>query len=165
MEHDIDWAARVRRSGLRVTSGRVAALEYLEHHPHSSAAQVFAAIREGRPRLTVQSVHNVVNDLCEHGLLRRLSLPDSGGAFYETRTADNHHHIRCAVCGRVEDVDCAVGEAPCLVPQPGHGMPVVLAADVVFTAICADCADRAEARELLAAHDPARHGPLRPADA
>lgn len=166
MDHHIDWTAQVRRAGLRVTSGRVAALQFLQEHPHSSAAEVFAGIRAGRPSLTVQSVHNVVNDLCQHGLLRRISLPDATGAYYETRAQDNHHHIRCVVCGAVEDVDCAVGEAPCLTPAQGHGMPVLLSAEILFNAVCASCAaEDPEVLQQAGAPRPVPHAHQEPAAA
>ncbi|MBU3995269.1 MAG: transcriptional repressor, partial [Actinobacteria bacterium] len=53
-------------------------------------------------------------------------------------TADNHHHVQCIVCHRIEDVDCVVGEAPCLTPHDAHGMRV-LEASVTFRGVCAAC--------------------------
>ena len=134
------WAEQVRQLGLRATPGRIASLQYLRQHPHSTAAQVHAGIRTELPSISMQSVHNVVNDLSARGLLRRIDLPGSGGARYETNLEDNHHHMQCVVCGRLEDVECVVGHAPCLTPAEGHGMHTVLSAEVTFRAICMDCA-------------------------
>lgn len=135
---DAAWADRLRAVGLRATAGRVAALRYLEQHPHSSVAEIRDALAREIPSVSQQSVHNIAHDLTHHGLLRRIDLPDSGSSLYETRTRDNHHHVRCVVCGRIEDVDCATGAAPCLSPEHTHGMRV-LEADVTFRAVCADC--------------------------
>ncbi len=140
---EADLTDRVRRAGMRATPGRVAALDFLTAHPHCTAAEVHAGIAEQLPSLSMQSVHNVVNDLTEKGLLRRVEVP--GAARYETRTDDNHHHIRCVVCHRIEDVDCVTGEAPCLSPSGASGMPVLLSADVTFQAVCAQCVDSWEA--------------------
>lgn len=139
---------QVRGSGLRATPGRIAALDFLMSHPHSTSAEIHAGITERLPSLSMQSIHNVVNDMTEKGLLRRLDVP--GAARYETQTGDNHHHIRCVACGRLEDVDCVTGAAPCLspgglAPSTRAEMPVLLSADVTFQAICADCLETKEA--------------------
>ncbi|MDN5682767.1 Fur family transcriptional regulator [Corynebacterium glyciniphilum] len=134
------WAEQVRQLGLRATPGRVASLRYLHDHPHSTAAQVHSGISAELPTVSMQSVHNVVNDLSARGLLRRIDLPGGGAARFETNREDNHHHIQCVVCGRLEDVECVVGHAPCLTPADGHGMHTVLSAEVMFRAICTDCA-------------------------
>ena len=132
------WSELLRAAGLRVTSGRLATLQYIEAHPHSSVAQIHTALRSELASLSAQSVHNITHDLTAHGLLQRIDTPDSGSALYETRTADNHHHVQCIVCHRIEDVDCVVGAAPCLTPHDSHGMRVLEAA-VTFRGVCAAC--------------------------
>lgn len=144
---EADLTDQVRGAGMRATPGRVAALDFLTANPHCTAAEVHAGITEQLPSLSMQSVHNVVNDLTEKGLLRRVDAP--GAARYETRTDDNHHHIRCVVCHRIEDVDCVTGEAPCLSPVGATGMPVLLSADVTFQAVCAQCVGAWEASHSL----------------
>lgn len=137
--NDADRMVALKETGLRATPGRIAALRFLDAHPHSTVAQLHEGISVELPTLSMQSVHNVVNDLSARLLLRRLEVPGDGAARYETRTRDNHHHIRCVVCGRIEDVDCVVGEAPCLEPEPVEGMGTVLSAEITFRAICTDC--------------------------
>ena len=150
------WTELLRERGLRVTAGRLTALCYLENNPHSSAASVRKALRSEHPALTQQSMHNVVNDLTTAGLLRRIELPGTDSALYETRTQDNHHHVQCVNCRRVEDIDCVVGQAPCMTPDHHHGMRLLEAA-VVFRGICADCdaADRDGTGIQRTAHSPA----------
>ena len=133
-----EWSAVLRASGLRSTAGRVAALGYLADHPHSSAGDVHAGLAGALPSLTLQSVHNIAHDLTEHGLLRRVNLPDSDSSLYETRIGDNHHHVQCVICHRIEDIECVVGEAPCLSPDHTHGMRL-LEATVTFRGVCAAC--------------------------
>lgn len=140
---DAQRADRLRASGMRVTAGRVAALAHLESHPHSRVSEIHAALAQNAPSVSLQSVHNIMNDLTEHGILRRLDLPDSDGALYELEHLDNHHHVQCVACGRIEDVECATGLAPCLTPtsrQGGDGGGMrILEASVTFRGICADC--------------------------
>ena len=84
-------------------------------------------------------------DLTEIEMLRKFQPPNTP-ALYETRTTDNHHHALCIGCGRVEDVDCALGEAPCLTPSESHGMTII-AADIVFRGLCAACQQQAHAED------------------
>lgn len=127
----------LRDAGLRVTSGRVALLESLDHLPHSDAESLFRALKEHHPGLSVQSVHNILGDLTTAGIIRRIQ-PAGSPARYERRTGDNHHHIVCTGCGAISDVDCVVGEAPCLVPSQTHGF-AVQQAEVTFWGLCAEC--------------------------
>ena len=136
--HAHDWAQLLRGRGLRATAQRMAVLEFLHDHPHSDAETVFQAIRPALPTVSLQAVHLIVQDLSGKDLIRRISLPDSASARYETRIEDNHHHIQCIHCGRIKDVDCVVGHAPCLEPDDTHGMRII-EASIVFRGICQDC--------------------------
>lgn len=128
----------LRRAGLRVTAQRVAVLDSLALHPHASVDKLHADVQDRIPGIALQTVHGIVNDLTASGLAQRVSLPGATSALYEVAAQDNHHHVQCVVCGRVEDVPCAVGEAPCLHPSHDHGMRV-LEASVTFRAICPEC--------------------------
>lgn len=153
------WEEQLRAAGLRVTQGRTATLGYLAMHPHSSAADIFDALGKQLPSLSLQSVHNIANDLSEHGILRRVDLPDSGSALYELYSADNHHHVQCVHCHRIEDVSCAVGEAPCMLPHSSNSMRII-EASVTYRGICASC--EARHKETVAAPQPAKRKSLTP---
>jgi len=129
---------RLRGAGLRVTAQRVAVLDALATHPHAPAEALHAGVRERVPGIALPTVHGIVNDLTAAGIVRRVSLPDIGRALYELHMDDNHHHVQCIECGRVEDVACAIGEAPCLHPSHDHGMRII-EASVTYRAICSEC--------------------------
>lgn len=133
-----DWAQTLRAKGLRATTQRIAVLDFLHHHPHTDAESVFQGVRVNLPTISLQAVHLIVQDLSTEGLIRRISPPDSSSARYETRIHDNHHHVQCIGCGRIEDVDCVLGHAPCLDPSHTHGMRII-EASIVFRGICQDC--------------------------
>ncbi|MCC9195718.1 Fur family transcriptional regulator [Arthrobacter sp. zg-Y820] len=135
------WTGALRAHGRRVTKQRLAVLNAVERLPHSVADDVAAAVRGELPDISLQSVYVVLADLTDIGLLRKIEPPHSP-ARYETRVDDNHHHAICTECGRIEDVDCAVGHAPCLTPDNTHGMTIQIA-DVLYRGICADCAAKA----------------------
>ena len=135
------WTGELRAHGRRVTKQRLAVLAAVERLPHAVADDVAASVRGELPDISLQSVYVVLADLTELGLVRKIEPPHSP-ARYETRVDDNHHHAICTGCGRIEDVDCAVGHAPCLTPENTHGMSIQIA-DVLYRGICADCAAKA----------------------
>ncbi|MDF0491433.1 Fur family transcriptional regulator [Sphingomonas sp. H39-1-10] len=140
-----DWLHTLRAKGLRATAQRVAVLGFLHHHPHSDAEAIYQAVRPSLPTISVQAIHLIVQDLSRQGLIRRISLPDSASARYETRIEDNHHHIQCVQCGRIEDIDCVVGHAPCIEPSDTHGMRIV-EASIIFRGICHACDSSSQQR-------------------
>ncbi len=131
------WTQELRAHGRRVTKQRLAVLSAVHHNPHATADAIVASVRDELPTITMQSIYVVLADLTSIDMLRKFEPPGTP-ALYETRTGDNHHHAFCIRCLRVEDVDCAVGEAPCLIPSEHHGMTFI-SADVLYRGICADC--------------------------
>jgi Fur family ferric uptake transcriptional regulator len=127
----------LRAAGLRVTSPRIAVLEAVVARPHSDADTVAATVRDALGSVSTQAVYDVLRACERAGILRRIE-PAGSSARYETRIGDNHHHLVCRSCGAVADVDCAVGEAPCLDPSDAHGF-VVDEAEVVFWGLCPTC--------------------------
>lgn len=127
----------LRDRGLRVTAQRLAVLDALGSHGHLDADEVLRRVRGSLPTVSVQAVYDVLHALTDAGLLRRIE-PAGHPARYERRVGDNHHHVVCRGCGAVDDVDCAVGHAPCLVPSSTSGFAVETA-EVTFWGLCPAC--------------------------
>lgn len=127
----------LRRHGLQVTAQRVAVLAAVADHPHATADVVAEAVRDEIGTISRQAVYNVLGALVEAGLLRRIQ-PAGSPARFEDRVGDNHHHLICRSCGRMVDVDCAVGARPCLEAADDRGFEID-EAEVVFWGRCPDC--------------------------
>jgi Fur family ferric uptake transcriptional regulator len=130
---------RLRAAGLRVTAPRVAVLDALARHPHARADIVGDLARRRLGSLSRQATYDILDALVSAGIARRFA-PAGGPARYETRVSDNHHHLVCRDCGAVVDVDCAVGEAPCLEPSDAAGYALD-EAEVTYWGRCPDCRD------------------------
>jgi Fe2+ or Zn2+ uptake regulation protein len=128
----------LRAAGLRVTMPRQLVLTWLAMHPHSTAEEIGAGVREQYGSLSFQAIYGVLTACTEAGLLRRIE-PAGHPARYERRVRDNHHHIVCRGCGRTEDVDRVVGDRRCLEPADEHGFAID-EAEVVFWGLCPACA-------------------------
>lgn len=133
-----ELADQLRTAQLRVTRPRVAVLEAVHSHPHADTETIFGAVRAGLPEVSRQAVYDVLHALTAAGLVRRIQ-PSGSVARYESRVGDNHHHVVCRSCGVIGDVDCAVGDAPCLTPSDHNGF-VLDEAEVVYWGLCPDCA-------------------------
>lgn len=149
-----DYAELLRSADLRVTRPRVAVLEAVGGHPHADTDTIFSAVRDALPDVSRQAVYDVLSVLTTVGLVRKIQ-PSGSVARYESRVGDNHHHVVCRSCGVIADVDCAVGDAPCLVPFDPVGSLdgfVVDEAEVVYWGICPDCAASEVSQEISRSH-------------
>jgi Fur family transcriptional regulator, stress-responsive regulator len=133
-----DYAEQLRTADLRVTRPRVAVLEAVHAHPHADTEKIFGAVRSALPEVSRQAVYDVLNALTAVGLVRRIQ-PSGSVARYESRVNDNHHHVVCRSCGVIADVDCAVGETPCLTASDDLGFTID-EAEVIYWGLCPDCA-------------------------
>ncbi|WP_431232002.1 Fur family transcriptional regulator [Mycolicibacterium psychrotolerans] len=132
-----DLSDQLRTAQLRVTRPRLAVLDAVHTHPHADTDTIFGAVRTGLPDVSRQAVYDVLHALTAAGLVRRIQ-PSGSVARYEARVGDNHHHVVCRSCGVIGDVDCAVGEAPCLTPSEHNGF-VLDEAEVIYWGLCPDC--------------------------
>jgi Fe2+ or Zn2+ uptake regulation protein len=129
--------SQLRAAGLRVTRPRLAVMTVLGEHPHADTHTIISLVRQHLGEVSHQAVYDVLQALTTAGLLRRIQ-PLGSVARYESRVDDNHHHVVCRSCGAVADVDCAVGERPCLVPSIDHAFEID-EAEVIYWGTCPDC--------------------------
>jgi Fur family ferric uptake transcriptional regulator len=127
----------LRGAALRVTRPRVAVLGAVHAHPHADTEAILRATRADLPEVSHQTVYDALRALTAAGLVRRIQ-PAGSVARYEARVGDNHHHVVCRSCGVIADVDCAVGDAPCLTASDDRGF-LIDEAEVVYWGLCHSC--------------------------
>ncbi len=137
VEVPADGAALLRSHGLQVTAQRLAVLRAVSERPHSTADDIDKAVRSELGTISRQAVYDALAALTDKSLLRRIQ-PAGSPARYEDRVGDNHHHLICRTCNRMVDVDCAVGETPCLTAADDAGYEID-EAEVVYWGRCPDC--------------------------
>lgn len=120
-----------------MTPQRLAVVKAVSDQPHVTAETVTEAVRGDIGSISVQAVYDALATLTESGLLRRIQ-PAGSPARYEARIGDNHHHLICRVCDRMVDVDCAVGEAPCLTAANDLGYEID-EAEIIYWGRCPEC--------------------------
>jgi Fur family transcriptional regulator, stress-responsive regulator len=127
----------LRAAGLRVTQQRVAVLDAVRRLPHADTESLIGAVRAEHGEVSHQAVYDVLRALTEARLVRKIQ-PLGTVARYEARVGDNHHHVVCRSCGAIADVDCAVGDTPCLTASDANGF-VIDEAEVIYWGRCPDC--------------------------
>ncbi len=135
-----DSADLLRRHGVQRTAQRLAVLAAVSRRPHSAADDIASAVRTDIGVISRQAVYDALAVLTDKGLIRRIQ-PARSPARYEDRTGDNHHHLICRLCDRMVDVDCAVGDAPCLTPADDSGYEID-EAEVIYWGRCPKCLDQ-----------------------
>jgi len=132
-----DPAAVLRERGVQVTAQRLATLRAVNGRPHSTADAIAEDVRADIGAISRQAVYDALGLLVEKGLIRRIQ-PARSPALYEDRVGDNHHHLICRTCGRTVDVECAVGETPCLTAADDSGFQID-EAEVIYWGTCPEC--------------------------
>lgn len=133
-----DLQQMLRSAALRVTRPRLAVLHAVNAHPHADTDSIIGAVKGDCPQVSRQAVYDSLHRLSAAGLVRLIQ-PTGSVARYECRVGDNHHHMVCRSCAVITDVDCAVGEAPCLTASDDHGFTID-EAEVTYWGLCPDCA-------------------------
>jgi Fur family ferric uptake transcriptional regulator len=129
--------ALLRRHGLQVTAQRLAVLRAVSVRPHSTADDIYKVVRDEIGAISRQAVYDALAALGGKGLIRRIQ-PAGSPARYEDRVGDNHHHLICRTCSRMVDVDCAVGDTPCLTAADDLDYEVD-EAEVIYWGRCPEC--------------------------
>ena len=140
-EASVDNDALLRRHGLQVTAQRLAVLRAMSDRPHSTADDIYTTVRAEIGAISRQAVYDALAALTDKGLLRRIQ-PARSPARYENRVGDNHHHLICRTCNRMVDVDCAVGDTPCLTAADDSGYEID-EAEVIYWGRCPACVSAA----------------------
>ena len=138
----VDAAALLRQQGFKVTAQRLAVLRAVSGRPHLTADDLVEVVRADIGAISLRAVYDAVGVLADMGLVRRIQ-PAGSAARYEDRVGDNHHHLICRACGRMVDVDCAVGVMPCLTAADDAGYEID-EAEVIYWGHCPTCQQAAE---------------------
>ena len=134
---DLSVEDQLREQGLNVTAQRIAIMNGVTAHPHSTAEDILDVVRSEIGSISKQAVYDSLSVLADKGLIRRIQ-PAGSAARFEDRVGDNHHHLICRGCSVMFDIDCAVGDTPCLIADEDHGFQID-EAEVIYWGHCPAC--------------------------
>ncbi len=140
----------LRQHGVQVTAQRLAIMRAVSSHPHATADELTEVVRTFIGSISRQAVYDTLGVLVDKNLIRRIQ-PAGSAARYEDRVGDNHHHLICRSCGTTVDIDCAVGDVPCLTADDDHGFEID-EAEVIYWGRCTSCRNTATANSAPPTH-------------
>ena len=127
----------LRAEGLRLTHQRlevVLAVAGSDEHP--DVEQVYRAVRERVPTISLDTVYRTLGTLSDLGLVRR-GTPTPGPMRYDANTT-HHHHFVCTRCGLVRDVDDGKLDAV-WAPRTTAALGTVESIEVQLRGVCTHC--------------------------
>src|SRR5271165_3575617 len=148
----------LREKGVRLTRQRELLLELIDKTgEHLDAERLFQLAKEQDPKLNRVTVYRTLKLLKEGGLVDELDLMHQAGEqhFYETRLKQEHAHVICLGCGKVEEFFGEPLQGLRRQIETHFGFQIVLARTEVG-GYCSHCqALRKREMEDAAAHAPA----------
>ncbi len=139
-----EFVARCRKRGIAVTPQRLAVIQALlasENHP--STDEICAAVRRKHPHVSLATVHRILNEFCEAGEARKVTLLHDVARY--DGNVEPHHHVVCVRCKRVHDIEMPDVEK-LLEGTPSLGQFALLRCSLEIEALCKRC-QIAEKRE------------------
>lgn len=125
-----------RERGLKVTPQRQSIFRVLHGTgTHPTAEAVHAEVSAGMPTISLRAVYQTLNDLAAMGEIQAIDV-GTGSVRFDPHV-EEHHHLVCERCGRVQDLDADF---------PGVTLPAdnpfgfrVTATEIVFRGLCREC--------------------------
>ncbi len=136
----------------RLTRQRKVILEELRKvSSHPTAAGVFALVRRRLPNISLGTVYRNLDLMARSGMIRKLEFSGTVARF--DGNTEEHDHLRCLACGRVDDLPGPRLELPegkladCLGYQVlGHKLELV--------GLCPECRRRAASETAASGAEP-----------
>ena len=117
---------------------RTTVLETLQQaNNNPTAEELFLMVKQTLPKISLATVYRNLNQLADHGMIYKITLANEPDRF--DATLEEHYHIRCGSCGRVEDVFSPIKQdfSKVVFEQTSF---TLTGCDVLLQGICADCA-------------------------
>ena len=130
---------------IRMTESRKAILTALGGtKTHPTADEVYSLVRAKLPKVSLGTVYRNLDLLAKHGLIRTLGT--AGEQRRYDGMLDDHHHILCEVCGRMDDIDLGDSQRLEELIVDGRGYEVH-GYTLCFVGVCRECAGNGKNHE------------------
>lgn len=128
----------LRKSGLRATPGRLAVLYILEKETRPLSAQDI--IEEVGEKMDQATVYRILGILKRKDLIRQIDLRHNHAHYELIGGSEEHHHLICKACGRIEDVKkCDIEETHDIILKRSKKFEKVFQHSLEFYGICKAC--------------------------
>ncbi len=101
------WQAELRARGYRLTPQRELVLQAVGRLGHATPEEISTEVRQSSQAVNISTVYRTLELLEELGLVTHAHL-GHGAPTYHVATDDDHVHLVCRDCGRVDEVSPTV---------------------------------------------------------
>jgi Fur family ferric uptake transcriptional regulator len=104
----IDYKKILHDADLKITPARISVLSFLEHTNQPLAVDtIFDHLKDEHDEADRATIYRIVETFALKGIVKRLELNE--GKYRYELAGEDHHHLICEVCGRIEDIsDCNI---------------------------------------------------------
>lgn len=121
----------------RMTKQRTVIMDTLvQLRSHPTADELYEVVRRELPNVSLGTIYRNLDVLAKSGHVRKVDT-GTGQARFDAEPAP-HHHVRCRVCGRVDDVKITAGTRIERPKRSEHGFEI-LDHRIEFEGLCPDC--------------------------
>jgi len=110
--------------------------ELRKSHNHPTAAELYRLVRKRLPRISLGTVYRNLEMLTERGIIRKLE--QSGSRARYDGDLSHHYHIRCAGCGRLDDIEALSFVPDDFAFSPPAGYEII-GHRIEFIGLCREC--------------------------
>jgi len=127
---------------MRLTTQRQIILEELgKVTSHPTANEVYDMVRKRLPRIGLGTVYRNLELMAESGIILKLEVGGTQKRF--DATVESHYHIRCSLCGKVDDIEIPVQEQINTMAAEATDYEI-LGHHIEFSGVCEDCSEKKE---------------------
>ncbi len=121
----------------RLTTQRQIILEELAKvKTHPTASELYDMVRKRLPRIGLGTVYRNLELMADNGMILKLEVGGTQKRF--DATTDDHYHIRCSNCGKVDDIDIPVID-DIIDAAAQNSLYQIHGHHVEFTGVCPEC--------------------------
>lgn len=108
---------------------------------HPTAREVYDAVREHLPHISLATVYRNLHDMADEGVIAKLDLGGTAPARFDGDIRP-HYHVRCVQCGNVVDMRRATVSVA-RGPEAGPDGFEILGLELEFRGLCPKCREHA----------------------
>jgi len=125
----------LKSNQIKVTPQRLAMVELMDMHGHISVRDIFSKIKSNFPSLSLATVYKNINAMVENSFIKELKIVGQD-AKYEL-IKEEHSHIICKKCGKVEDISIEIDALVSTASKISHYH--IDESNLQFFGACPDC--------------------------
>ena len=126
----------LRRAGLRATPGKLELVSVLSET--NKPLSVDSIVKKMKSSLDQANVYRSLKELKKAGVVRQIDFQHNH-AYYELVNNNDHHHLICVNCDRIEDINCQISSISRSVLKETKQFSKIINHSLELFGVCRSC--------------------------